>query len=328
MNSSRPGAENAAKPESVRTEPARWKVAVSVATAVVWLIGTGVRLTIRDAAPITAPVFYALPVPVLLVVGWIPMRVIWRTRRRRLALCAAIILVCQAFFWGEDAFRRQTDFRKDSLRILFWNVARGSFGYDGIVERIGFESPDIVAVVEATHDGQAVEFWESRLPDFSATCLGGGMTLLTHKRNDRFVVSEIEKGQVPRQLRYRVVSLRIDGRPLSVLIADIKSDPLHFRRPAFKHLAEITGQRNDQPVILAGDLNTPVDSRHVDLLRDELANAFEVSGAGYRETWPVVFPVLSLDQLWANDHLRWHRCWTAASMHSDHRLMIAEFSIQ
>lgn len=319
--------ETATSVEVSELDRCRWKAVVAVLAAVVWMVGTVIRLTVRDAVPLTSPIFYALPVPVLLIAGWIPTRGLWRIGRRRLAMLAAAILVCQACFWAGNAFRRQTDFRKDSLRFLFWNVCRGNLGYDAILSRIGSEHPDIVAVAEATREGQDAEFWESRLPDFSATCLGGGMVLLTNTRNNP-VIENIKKGQVPDQLRYRLISLRINDRPVSVLIADIKSAPLNFRRPAFEHLAELLEPLDDRPLILAGDFNTPVDSVHVNLLRDRMTNAFEVSGAGYRETWPVVFPVLSLDQIWGNDRVQWHRCWSAASSRSDHRMMIGEFSVR
>jgi len=100
-----------------------------------------------------------------------------------------------------------------------------------------------------------------------------------------------------------------------------------FRRAVFETLDSIAARNSDLPLLVVGDFNTPLDSVHVDLLRSDLTNAFESSGTGYRETWPVILPVLSLDQIWGNSGIRWHRSWCESSLRSDHRRVVAEFSI-
>lgn len=306
----------------------RLKTAFVIAAALAWLIGSAVRLSVRDAFPLSAPIFYALPVPILVIAGSIAARSLWRLGRRRATFVFSLLIAVQFGHWINDALRLQTDFRKDSTRFLFWNVCRGNLGYSAIMQQIAAESPDIVALAEATQDGQKAEFWESQLPGYSATCLGGGMVLLTSDKSAPIAVEEIDKGQVPEQLRYRIVSLRLGDQPLTVLIADVKSAPLNFRRPAFERIAELTDSLDGPPLIVAGDFNTPVDSVHVDLMRRRLTNAFEVSGVGYRETWPVVFPVLSLDQIWGDHRIHWHRCMVESSLRSDHRMLIGEFTVR
>ena len=108
---------------------------------------------------------------------------------------------------------------------------------------------------------------------------------------------------------------------------DVKSDPLMFRKPAFDRLAKLAGELSDQPLIVAADFNTPINSVWVDLLRSRLTNSFEAAGEGYRETWPTFFPVLCLDQVWANDRVLWRRSRHGWSLRSDHRSVTAEFSV-
>jgi endonuclease/exonuclease/phosphatase (EEP) superfamily protein YafD len=236
-------------------------------------------------------------------------------------------MAIQAIAWACNVFGWNTGREAESTRLLFWNVCRGNLGYDAIAREIAAVDPGIVALVEATRQGQDSGFWNTALPGYSATCLGAGMTLLVRNGTQPVEVEIIEKGQVPGECRYRVLVLDTGEQRLRLLIADIKSSPLMFRRPAFARLASIAARSADLPSLVVGDFNTPLDSVHVDLLRDDLANAFESSGTGYRETWPVILPVLSLDQIWGNSGVTWHRCWCESSLRSDHRRVVAEFSI-
>ncbi len=86
-------------------------------------------------------------------------------------------------------------------------------------------------------------------------------------------------------------------------------------------------RHSNMPFILAGDFNTPPDSVFMDLLRETGSNAFEQSGEGFRETWPVFAPLLTLDQIWGNRQIKWHRCRQLWSLRSDHRPVVAEFEI-
>jgi len=305
----------------------RWKDCVAWVAGVIWLVGSAVRWSIRDASPVTGPVFYALPVPLLLVAGWWCIRRVRRSGRRRVTLVAAAVMAIQAIAWGFSVFGWNAGHEDESTRLLFWNVCRGNLGYDAIAREINAVDPDIVALGEATRQGQDSRFWKTALPGYSATCLGAGMTLLVRNRAEPVEVEIIEKGHVPGECRYRVVTLGRGKQRLGLLIADIKSSPLMFRRSAFERLDSIAARNSDLPLLVVGDFNTPLDSVHVDLLRADLTNAFESSGTGYRETWPVILPVLSLDQIWGNSGIRWHRCWRESSLRSDHRRVVAEFSI-
>ena len=208
------------------------------------------------------------------------------------------------------------------MRIAFWNVSRGDFGYDQVAQQINAFNADIVAVSEAVDDGQSVEFWSHRCPEFSAVPLSSGMTLLV-----RGAATMIEHDRAGPVCRWRIARVTCRGVKMNVGIVDFTSNPLLFREPGFEALQRVFDAHGDQPFILAGDFNTPIESVLIDGLRECGTNAFEASGEGLRETWPVFAPLLTLDQLWGNPQIKWHRCRHLWSLRSDHRPVVAEFEI-
>ena len=100
---------------------------------------------------------------------------------------------------------------------------------------------------------------------------------------------------------------------------DLGSSPFYLRAASIRELARLVERVGDQPVIVAGDFNTPLDSVHYQWLRDiGLSELFEASGSGYLPTWPTPIPVLSLDQIWVRRTLKPLACVREWDRHSDH----------
>ena len=300
------------------------------AVAVVWLCGTLLWVTVQDAVPILSGIYYALPLPVLIAAGSIVCGVSLRRRYDYRVTAACLLIVeMQLVVWGAQVFRAGVEEpTADAYRFVFWNVCRGHFGYDAIASRLLEADADVIALVEATEQAEFPDFWTERLPGYSAIRLGSGMMILC-----RGEILGMQPGNVTvaeeseAVCRYRVIPLKVDGVPLRVLLMDVKSHPLIFRKPVFLRLGELVDDLNDQPLIVAADFNTPINSVWVDHLRGRLANSFEAAGTGYRETWPTLLPVLCLDQVWGNNRLTWRRSRSGWSIRSDHRSVTAEFSV-
>ncbi len=313
---------------------ARWQLIVgrcAVYSAIaVWLIGTLLWVTVQDAVPILSGVYYALPLPVLIVAGGLASAASLRGGRDfRLTASCLLILEMQVIIWGGQIFRGSVEVSPaDAHRFVFWNVCRGNFGYDAVANEVAGLNADIIALVEATEQAEYPDFWTSRIPGYSAMRLGSGMMILCRGEILRMKPGNVTVPEEPEAVcRYRIISLRIDGVLMRVLLMDVKSNPLMFRKPAFIRLSELAGELSDQPLIVAADFNTPINSVWVDELRARLANSFEAAGEGYRETWPILFPVLCLDQVWANDQVTWHRSRHGWSIRSDHRSVTSDFSL-
>lgn len=207
--------------------------------------------------------------------------------------------------------------------MAFWNVSRGTFGYTHVAREIVEMDADVVTMVEAVKSATNTDFWEESCPGYRAYRLGSGMMLLVRGR-----IHGVEKVRAARVGRWRIADVETRGKRFSVAVCDVTSHPMLFRKPVFDALAKMFASRSGEPLILAGDFNTPPDSVHYVGIRQHANNAFESAGEGFRETWPVVFPVLTLDQVWGNHKIEWLRCrhlWTARS---DHRPVVAEFEIK
>lgn len=300
------------------------------AAVVVWGVGTLLLVTVQDAVPVLSGVYYALPIPVLAFAGGIACvaSLRWAKDCRITAACL-LLLEMQLIVWGGQVFHGSgVEPSIDSMRFVFWNVCRGNFGYDAAARELAGSDADIIALVEATEQAEYADFWTSRIPGYSARRLGSGMMILCRGEILAVQPGNVTVSEEPEAVcRYRVISLRVDGIEMRVLLVDVKSDPLMFRKPAFERLAKLAGELSDQPLIVAADFNTPINSVWVDLLRRPLTNSFEAAGDGYRETWPTFFPVLCLDQVWANGQVLWQRSRNGWSLRSDHRSVTAEFSV-
>lgn len=289
-----------------------------------FLLGIAIWATCRDQWDLVAPLFYAMPLPLIGVSGILAFECCRVLGKRKLAfvfLSAALIVIGK---WSLEAFASRSDEPpRDAMRLLFWNVNRGSLGLDAIADEIVERNADVVALVESVGEGQKVEYWNRRLPGYEVSKLGGGMMLFVRGK-----MLELEPGRLREALGYRIMRVRVGVHEFALTIADVASDPLLSRRPAFEKIREIAGRHPKLPHVLVGDFNTPTASPLFDHLPPDYSNAFEKKGTGYRETWPMTSPVLHLDQVWGDSRVVWHRCQHGWSLRSDHRPVIVEFSLK
>ncbi|MBX3436178.1 MAG: endonuclease/exonuclease/phosphatase family protein [Planctomycetaceae bacterium] len=296
-----------------------------------WLIAAGVllRLTVRDALPVVAVLFYALPLPVLL--GLATLRTggagLWQPRRSAWMWVGITSLLA---VWCVTAnYRRHVpETAPRSLRVLCWNAARAEGGWnDEVADVVRSEQPDIVALIEAggwIEDLQ--EFWAAHCPEYEQVILDGAMLCLIRVRPGLSVGQgtsfPLSTGGSAGQ-----VDILWDDAPLAVVLVDIKSNPLRHRADPLAALARYVDALADRPVMVLGDFNTPPESVHFRPLRVLHQEAFETVGDGYAPTWPLPIPVLHLDQVWTNRHVRLLHCIRRGTVQSDHRPVVAEITL-
>ena len=286
--------------------------------AAVMLIGWLVRCTVRDAWPLLATIFYALPWPVLAALGgWL----CWRGRRLRLVwfgLSAAALLVWLSASWK---FAPTSATRAD-LRVVQWNVARPAGRLPAIAAQLRALDADVITVAEAfPAHGATYELWRAEFPGYEVRFAKGDLLCLVR---GNFV--QQEGGWLGLGSFYSGFEVVVKGRPLSILQVDLIATPWRSRREPLDRIAQLAVARADRPLIVLGDFNTPRDSEHLAPMRRCLANAWEVAGRGCAETWPMPFPVLSLDHVWIGGGLRALRCEHAVSVRSDHRAVIVDLA--
>jgi endonuclease/exonuclease/phosphatase family metal-dependent hydrolase len=92
------------------------------------------------------------------------------------------------------------------------------------------------------------------------------------------------------------------------------------------------------PVIIAGDLNSPVASTVCSILNDAgYKDSFSMAGRGYGYTYGHFllerkvpfwnFSWMRIDHIMTTPHFSSQRCWTGTSKASDHRPVIADLAL-
>ncbi len=287
--------------------------------------GAILRLSVGDRTPLVAPLFYALPLPVLSVLALLRTAISLLLKQRRATafwvwVTAAIVLWCLASTvrWHEPLQAAKP------IRIVCWNVARGGGGWNAeIAQTIRREQPDVVGLIEAGGDPRERQrFCDVHFSDYDAVPMSGGLLCLARGTAGQGRVLPLSTGG-----RAGQVPVRIDGRELTVVLVDIDSHPHRFRAAPLAALAQLADGMSDRPVVILGDFNTPSDSVLFEPLRAHHAESFDAAGRGYAATWPIPLPVLALDQIWTNGRLRPLRCEHRWTMQSDHRPVVADVAI-
>lgn len=285
---------------------------------VLTLAGLLVRLSVRDAWPGLATLFYATPLPVLAAGAAFCLLFNYVSRRPRTALAWGLLLLVLLPWWGWQDWRMPpredpVPASPDNVGLFFWNVARWE-DLTSAAERIRQINADIVGLVEVTGDvEQRRAFFQEQLPGYDVSVLGGNMYLLAKGDSGQAQAHRLAGGSQGRQL-----TVTIRGQAYEVFLVDLDSDVFRSRREALETLAALAEEQSERPVIIMGDFNTPPDSVHYARLRQAHRLVFAEAGAGYAPTWPVPLCVLQLDQIWINSRLDPIECRHAMTFVSDH----------
>ena len=281
--------------------------------------GVILHLTIRDAIPGVAVLYYALPRIVLAALA-LSVSLAMAFRRRRgpafawLAVAAAI-----AGWWHHVEWRSGADPTAQGITVMYWNTGRGAGGWEAIMEQIADRQPDLVALGETDHPSNEFRaLWRRRFPQYDISFLGGGMMCLVRGTSSDARVSKLDG-----YTQIRELDVTIRGTDLRCLIIDVYAFPLYDRRAALSGIAQLAEQSAARPLLVLGDFNTPVESVHLADLRRAHTNTFEQAGDGYAATWPTIAPVLSLDQIWTNANIEVLDCRHGRTSSSDHRPVLA-----
>ncbi|MCA9188469.1 MAG: endonuclease/exonuclease/phosphatase family protein [Pirellulaceae bacterium] len=282
------------------------------------------RLTVADWLPLFSVVYYATPWVLVCgasIVAAICSAIAGEPTRVGILLFA---VVGSGLFVFQQSWRTNSVSAEDSdLSIFFWNVYGTTQGWDGIVETIRAHDPDIIAISEGgPNRPEKIARYLEAFPEYDGSDLKGGMIILT--RGELGAVSYDEFGN---HGSMRSANVKINGNTYYLVLVDIDSNPIYSRRRTLLRLASFVEQWEDRRLIVVGDFNTPLDSRHFDPLRRKLHHAFTENGNGWAPTWPLPIPMLELDHVWSNDRVMITECQHLWTNNSDHRPVFAKFRV-
>ena len=284
------------------------------------IAGLVVRFTIRDEADSIAVLFYATPWAVLWAMSVICLIYWWKLPRVRwvtLILTAGCLTMWVVRGFGFAPTPRGSV--ETSFRITYWNVARPEWRLNSILAQAGRMTSDFYVFGEPRNGNSISPKWKEYF---------GGRTVLPLTRELLLVspeaVTPIDGGSLGGSGECQMCRTVVHGREVFLLTVDFDPTPYKSRRPAFDRLFQIVDAYSEKPLLVIGDFNTPADSSRFDRLHTRLTNAFETAGRGYGSTWPMPVPVMQLDHIWTNKHLRAVQCDHVTSLYSDHRAVVAD----
>jgi len=284
-------------------------------------IALAVRLTVKDATVVSGMIFYASPLPVLMVVTAITLAGFLCLKQRRPAWRSAILLVILSVWWVAQDWRFSSTGptqNSKAIQVLYWNVARRG-DLSASIELIRSVNADIIGLAEVAGETEErrAEFRTS-FPDYSVSVMGGGLYLLTRGESSEVTAVTLDRSSIA-----RLVTVRINGEDWPLAIVDIFANPLRSRARAFTRLQEVCDSEESRPLIVMGDFNTPPDSFHLHAFREKYRLVFDVVGQGYSGTWPVPVPLMQLDHIWVSNEVAPVSIQKRYSFASDHALLEA-----
>ena len=294
------------------------KCATALATASVVL-----HATIADRTPLSAWVFYFVPLPVSALALLIAAILFVGAMRPRSALAAGAAALSLYGFWvfahTFDQPCESTD--ANGLRVVSWNVNHLRRGMDAVAAQLETTGADVIGLVEASHPSpKHLEFWRARFPGHTVLLPGGGLVLIA--RGDVVSTQMRELIGISRLL---VADLEIDGAPLRVALADLDASPRFDKQALLQSTFDAAGHGETPPTIVMGDFNTPIDSLWFRAVRGTYVHAFEKAGTGLLATWPSERPLLAIDHIWAGPGLTATCARLEATPLSDHSMFRADF---
>lgn len=254
-------------------------------------VGTLISLGPRDAILPTAVIYYATPWLVTLAIAGTTLVALRNHPSWRYLSLAILLISLSGGFQSYRQLKPQGSLPDTgSISVCNWNAARN---LDDLQSEWRFTA-DIVAIVETgTFRNNEWPDFQKALPAYQwqqldqGTILGVRGKILNHQDqslHDRYQCHRVE------------IDLNASG-PLTLVVADIRSQPWISRKPAISALFQAA--RGPHPAIILGDFNTPPDSVHFDAWRNAgftLAN--DNLSDGFRETWGWGLPLLTLDHIW------------------------------
>ena len=279
------------------------------------ICGLVVRTTLRDSTIWSAPLFYALP-PVVMALLVLGAGVVWliNARTRAFGVCLLISAMTVGAWWLSDRGSYDCRTSTDSFDLVLWNVWHGAGSWHRVAPLLAADDADLIALVEAGEPGSPDRrFWRQHLPEHDLAELPGGFTVLA-----RGAILDARLYDLGGLSRCGVFDVQLDQARVTLIVVDLASNPLVPRREAIDRILQLVDTLSGATLIMTGDFNTPFDSVWLEPFHERWAHALDTAGHGSRSTWPVPFPFMAVDHVWAGNGLDIECAETRMNTVSDH----------
>jgi endonuclease/exonuclease/phosphatase (EEP) superfamily protein YafD len=279
-----------------------------------WLVGQ----LARDRTWLTGLCFYipsALVATVL--IGW---SILQAARRRwrlaGLSIVLALLPLAMVVFvenrWGATP----APLPASRIRIVHWNVFRRL--PPGSRDLLVSQQADIYVLSEIPNEDAVVGLRTALGDNYRSLIFGDLAVILAGE-----IVSSKSLSSWPR-VQAQLVTFRLQGRPMRVLVIDLPSSILIARDPLLREVNRLIEEHI--PDLVVGDFNAPRRSQALSDLPAGYQHAFETAGCGCGYTWPVPVPMYALDQCLHSPRIVPARYELHSTFRSDHRMQVFDFS--
>jgi vancomycin resistance protein VanJ len=292
------------------------------------VLGVLLHMSVQDRWGLPwCTIFYGLPRPLLLGLG---ITAAWclsparpgRTTRwgiRAGVACGVIWVLWNDTGWHPSA----TPGEQNTFTVVSWNAADLPRGRAAAAREIASWNADLIGLVEAGYISNLdLIDWQVRLPGYQAYSLGDRMVWLSRQPLTLKQSHWLQACSQAHEAEWSAGETQVQ-----VLLADMTGQLDLTRQQGLERLGALAADRDQRPLIILGDLNTPDDSVWFQRLKQTCRPAFRVAGRGYAPTWPIPFPLLLLDYVWANRHVKISHCRHGWATCSDHRPVITTVTI-
>lgn len=334
---------------SVQT-PSRWLPAVSL-TYLAWLVG--VLVVMRTFGGFWAPATILLFLPRFVWLAPLPLLAWWTWSRKArwvwLAQAAILLLVLGPIMNLQLPVARlfASPPPSDRVRVMTLNQGPGSLDLKAVKSLVEQERIDVLCLQEGPRQGGGPD--PKLLDALSRLGWAFSKSQMIASRLPILGESDYHQDSFPEygfwDVRIHQLSVRTRaGRVVRVACVHMPTVRVGFqklfrgdwgalgrlnrwRQAQVEVLMSKTFGATDDPVILAGDFNTPPESRLLDMLHTSGRFGFEQVGFGYGFTRPSLLPFVAIDHVVASPEWTFTRCEVGPSVGSDHRPVIAELAI-
>lgn len=229
--------------------------------------------------------------------------------------------------------------KNTTLRVMTLNVLGDRCDIDALAEYIQKGNLDVIMLQESRlPNGDVTHELAEKLSGYKAFSAGetGILTRLETLKHryrpipapyDRFIVRVTAKwkGQPVEFMttHWTIPPFRGDMRKV---LARIEQEDARRAKQIKETLQEVDLQTN--PVVLAGDFNTPRLHAQLHGLRSRMTNAWEAAGSGFGYTFSAKRPMTRIDHVWADDNWEIGRCIVGPSFGADHRSVVADLVLK
>lgn len=318
----------------------RWtKLGIVTAVNVVLLVLLiAVQFLVGESRPFTTLLTY-LPqhgycLPTLVLLGVLLVRRRWRL----LAWQTPAVMLCVFVLLGVNIPLPRGG-QGEPIRVMTCNVHQLSHGVEDVARAIEREHPDIVFLQEVNAPRTYVPSTalRRRLKDWH---YAGAVEVAIFSRHPIIAQRAHPIPLSHRMVQEAVIDLR--GKTITAVCMHMSVGtnqgtifrPRGTRNEYLRRTADVRARQVDvlldiveqspNPVIIAGDFNTPPRGRLYLRLRRHLTDAFAAAGWGPGYTYPARLPLMRIDYIWHTPDFTTTRCVNPPTTPSDHYPVIAE----